>query len=113
MNNYITIEKDGKTYLVYPCKYDKTAPAHHACESCGAPLCSFCGYNAPSSKFQETLHYCNECWAEREEDLTGECFNCGELLEPIYENNGFNPPDPTHYEITGWKKCACGRGGGH
>jgi len=33
-----------------------------------------------------------------------------EPLEPIYENNGFTAPDPTHDEITGYKQCECERG---
>ena len=23
---------------------------------------------------------------------------CNQMLEIVYENNGYNPPDPTHYE---------------
>ena len=37
----------------------------------------------------------------------GKCSICGGELEPIYENVGFTPPDPTHYEITGYKPCTC------
>jgi len=37
----------------------------------------------------------------------GICSHCKSELEPIYENNGFTPPDPTHYEIVGYKSCKC------
>jgi len=40
-------------------------------------------------------------------DEDGVCQICGEELEPILENNGFDEPDPTHYEITGYKPCKC------
>ena len=42
---------------------------------------------------------------EIDEQETGICNSCGNELEPIYENNGFTAPDPTHYEITGYKPC--------
>lgn len=42
---------------------------------------------------------------EREENI---CPDCGKLLKPIYENNGFNEPDPTMLEVTGWEVCECG-----
>lgn len=28
------------------------------------------------------------------------CPECGELLEFVWENNGFTAPDPEHWEIT-------------
>lgn len=31
------------------------------------------------------------------------CPKCGEIVEEIWENNGFNPPDPTHCEAVGYK----------
>ena len=27
---------------------------------------------------------------------------CGQDLEVVYENNGYNPPDPTHYDTYYW-----------
>jgi len=47
----------------------------------------------------------------KDEDLRemGICPSCLQELEPIYENNGFQPPDPTHYEIVGYKPCECER----
>ena len=44
------------------------------------------------------------CACEKREDI---CSICGGDHEPIYENNGFNKPDPTHYEIIGYKPCKC------
>lgn len=56
--------------------------------------------------------------AEQPEELIKEnekgeaiCTECGELLEGIWENNGYQPPDPTHWEIVGYYKCECLRGG--
>lgn len=41
----------------------------------------------------------------------GTCETCGAELMPIWENNGFNPPDPTHWEITGYEQCGnCSEG---
>lgn len=28
-----------------------------------------------------------------------------EVLTAIWENNGFEPPDPTHWEISGYENC--------
>jgi hypothetical protein len=40
----------------------------------------------------------------------GVCPYCGEQLEPIYENNGFTPPNgPPKWEIIGWRPCECER----
>lgn len=36
------------------------------------------------------------------------CPNCGLLLQPQWENNGFEEPDPTKWEITGYKCSNCG-----
>lgn len=33
------------------------------------------------------------------------CRECERLLKPVWENNGFAPPDPTHLEIVGYEKC--------
>lgn len=35
----------------------------------------------------------------------GLCPICGADLKPIYENNGYAEPDPTHYEITAYEPC--------
>lgn len=35
------------------------------------------------------------------------CQHCNDLLEPVYENNGFDAPDPTHMEFIGYKSCPC------
>jgi RNA polymerase subunit RPABC4/transcription elongation factor Spt4 len=35
------------------------------------------------------------------------CPVCGRELEPIYENNGFDEPNPTHCEIVGYELCDC------
>jgi hypothetical protein len=35
------------------------------------------------------------------------CQSCGKELKPIWENNGFDEPDPTHLEITGHEPCKC------
>lgn len=40
-------------------------------------------------------------------DLKDVCPVCHGLLNPIYENNGFTAPDPTHYEVTGVKCSVC------
>ena len=34
------------------------------------------------------------------------CAVCKVPLTPVYENNGYAPPDPTHYEIVGYKQCS-------
>lgn len=36
------------------------------------------------------------------------CPNCGLLMRPQYENNGFDEPDPTKWEVTGFKCSNCG-----
>lgn len=36
------------------------------------------------------------------------CTNCGGLIKPEYENNGFQAPDPEHWEITGGTCINCG-----
>lgn len=33
------------------------------------------------------------------------CAECGEPLEPLYENNGFNEPGAEHVEFIGYKYC--------
>lgn len=34
------------------------------------------------------------------------CAVCKALLKPVYENNGYSPPDPTHFEIVGYGQCS-------
>lgn len=36
------------------------------------------------------------------------CPTCGGFTEPIYDNVGFNPPDPVHYILVGFKCNECG-----
>lgn len=48
---------------------------------------------------------CEKCWPEYADD-NGLCQSCGSELPPIYENNGFTPPEgPAHYDISGYKPC--------
>ena len=35
------------------------------------------------------------------------CPKCGGLMSPIYDNNGFNEPDPTKVELVGYKCEEC------
>lgn len=39
-------------------------------------------------------------------DLT--CLNCGGVLEAIFQNTGFNPPEPSNVEICGYQCTKCG-----
>lgn len=50
------------------------------------------------------LDICANCWPDYA-DENGLCLKCGNSLEGIYENNGYTEPDPTHFEITGYKPC--------
>lgn len=44
------------------------------------------------------------------EDLL-KCPNCGEVLTPVHENNGFTMPEgPEHWEIIGYSCESCGKG---
>lgn len=96
------------------CKYNPAQPADKVCFECGDGLCSVgsCGSSFDGHDF------CNECfekfqledksdtreWMER----TGRCWSCGELLEEIWENNGFDEPSgPSHWEVAGYKPCKC------
>jgi len=94
------------------CKYSTTRVADQECSDCRAGLCSVgsCGY-----KDEDNKYYCNECWAERQENETGECFYCETPLEAIWENNGFTEPEgPSKWEISEYQNCSnCGEGGGH
>lgn len=33
------------------------------------------------------------------------CLTCGQFLQPLYENNGFDEPGADHQEFIGYKKC--------
>ena len=57
--------------------------------------------------FEKAYCFKNEIALSNFLEENGLCLNCLQRLEPIYENNGFNEPDPTHYEITGYKPCKC------
>lgn len=37
------------------------------------------------------------------------CTECGGVIRPIIENNGFQAPDPTHYETVGGECVICGK----
>lgn len=39
------------------------------------------------------------------EDGESICLTCGNLLEPLYENNGFSEFGAEHQEFIGFKKC--------
>lgn len=69
--------------------------------------CDECGRTYSSAIMHITIegNVCNECWPKFAESV-GLCESCGEPREAIYENNGFTEPDPTHYEIVGYKPCA-------
>jgi len=66
-------------------------------------LCEGC--NTMKHPQVDSIEICGRCWPKYAEE-NGLCENCGSELEPIYENNGFTAPDPTHYEVTGYKPCA-------
>lgn len=40
--------------------------------------------------------------------LSAVCPECMCLMTPVYENNGFQAPDPTHYEVVGVNCSNCG-----
>lgn len=45
---------------------------------------------------------------EYNQDNLPVCSNCKALLKPIYENNGYSPPEgPSMEEIRGYEKCKC------
>ncbi len=33
------------------------------------------------------------------------CGECERPLKPLFENNGFDAPEPEHWEIVGYEKC--------
>ena len=35
------------------------------------------------------------------------CSECKEPMTPVWENNGYNEPDPVHYEVVGYEFCWC------
>lgn len=41
-------------------------------------------------------------------DEDTKCPECGAEMMAEWENNGFSPPDPTHWEITGMTCPECG-----
>lgn len=62
---------------------------------------------------------CGNCGTENDENIDKVVTNCkfcqmdicnlcGGGFKPIIENNGFNAPDPTHFETTGYKCTGCG-----
>ncbi len=74
------------------CIYDKERIATDSCDLCLNPLCSFCGY------IVDNFRLCNSCYSE------AVCQICEEMLEPMYENTGFNEIGAEHNELTGYKK---------
>ena len=61
--------------------------------------------NGATSHDHEGLDICDDCWPTYAEE-NGLCESCGTELAPIYENNGFTPPEgPAHYDIVGYKPC--------
>lgn len=88
------------------CIYDENVPATQTCIDCGTGLCSFCGFTDDKGRTR-----CNSCYRDYQREVLGICPDCGQPLEPIYENNGFTEPEgPSHWEITGFKPCYCGEG---
>lgn len=86
------------------CKYNSKQLADRECSQCFAGLCSAgsCGYRDDKGNL-----YCNECWAEYQEDVLGICASCGAELAPEYDNVGFTEPEgPSKWEIIGFKPCA-------
>lgn len=68
------------------------------CSECGESLCSSHQHKIGSDSF------CTECYNE----LDGVCKGCGEYLEQEWDNTGFSAPDPTNFEMIGYKPCSCG-----
>lgn len=62
--------------------------------------CLNCGTHFDVGVDEET-HECQKCGLEI-------CNNCGGQIKIEYENNGFNPPDPTHYDPIGGQCIVCG-----
>ena len=61
--------------------------------------------SASDAHTHEGLVICAECWPDYA-DENGLCRSCGSELEPIYENNGFTPPEgPSKWEVSGYKPC--------
>lgn len=63
-------------------------------------LCSECGMINLTDREKETME-CEKCGMEI-------CTQCGGLIKFEYENNGFQAPDPTHYEVSGGQCINCG-----
>ena len=36
------------------------------------------------------------------------CPECGVIMRQVWDNTGFEPPDPTHWEIVGYECPDCG-----
>ena len=36
------------------------------------------------------------------------CSKCGTMMKQLWENNGFEEPDPTHWELIGYECPECG-----
>lgn len=54
--------------------------------------------------YLDTCADCKEpCGIVFEEEDDKLCGACGKLMSAVYENNGFTPPDPTHYEVVAVK----------
>lgn len=90
--------------IIKPCKYNSQELADRECSVCLAGLCSAgsCGYVDDKGN-----RYCNECWAEYQEETLGICASCGAELAPIYENQGWDGFEgPRHDEIVGFKPCS-------
>lgn len=69
-------------------------------------LCDICNTMKHPAHQHEGLEICERCWPEYAEN-NGLCESCGSELPPIYENNGFTPPEgPSHWEVSGYKPCA-------
>lgn len=70
----------------------------------------FCMKRTYGFHYHEGDKVCARCWKDyaRINDL---CVECGTMLKPIYENNGFTEPEgPSHWEVTGYEPCSeCGR----
>jgi len=35
------------------------------------------------------------------------CSKCGAIMKQLWDNTGFEPPNPTHWEIIGYKCPGC------
>ena len=75
------------------------------CDICQGPA------NVDNDHIIDGLLICPKCWPKYAED-NNLCPNCGSMLRPIYENNGFQEPEgPSHFEVTGFEPCeVCSNG---